>query len=120
MAKLVTPKYRPAERIYPAMPMQFAQPACWCSHGVHPARAARPHRKPCNIPRRSDFLRRRQSVRPAATLPANKTKIREAAMARPKFGLALAAGLLAFVAALGPSRAQDYPTHAVRIVVPFG
>jgi hypothetical protein len=25
MTKFVTPKYRPAERIYPAMPMQFAR-----------------------------------------------------------------------------------------------
>jgi hypothetical protein len=27
MAKFVTPKYRPAERIYPAIPMRFAQAA---------------------------------------------------------------------------------------------
>ncbi|HEX9209445.1 MAG TPA: hypothetical protein VF901_02945 [Bradyrhizobium sp.] len=27
MANFVTPKYQPAERIYPAMPMRFAQTA---------------------------------------------------------------------------------------------
>ncbi|MGY4338899.1 tripartite-type tricarboxylate transporter receptor subunit TctC [Bradyrhizobium sp. LM2.9] len=40
-------------------------------------------------------------------------------MTARQFMLALAAGLLsAFSAA--PSLAQDYPNHAVRIVVPFG
>ncbi|WP_164937860.1 tripartite tricarboxylate transporter substrate binding protein [Bradyrhizobium guangxiense] len=40
-------------------------------------------------------------------------------MTARSFMLALAAGLLAMVPA-APSFAQDYPTHAVRIVVPFG
>ena len=40
-------------------------------------------------------------------------------MTARRFMLALAAGLLG-VAAAAPSLAQDYPTHAVRIVVPFG
>ena len=40
-------------------------------------------------------------------------------MAARSFMLALAAGLLAVVPT-APSFAQDYPTRAVRIVVPFG
>jgi tripartite-type tricarboxylate transporter receptor subunit TctC len=42
-------------------------------------------------------------------------------MAAPRFALTLAATLLAAPALLGtPCLAQDYPTHPVRIIVPFG
>ena len=50
---------------------------------------------------------------------ANKNDIREAGMKAPRFLLALAAGLL--VSCSGSTCfAQDYPSHAVRIIVPFG
>src|SRR4029079_18021558 len=45
--------------------------------------------------------------------------IREVGMTARRLMLALAAGLLSAFSA-PPSFAQDYPTHAVRIVVPFG
>ncbi|MGY3661027.1 tripartite-type tricarboxylate transporter receptor subunit TctC [Bradyrhizobium sp. USDA 376] len=84
-----------------------------------PRNAAQSHRIPPDIPGRISFVRRRQSAFPAATVPANKNDIREVGMTARSFMLALAAGLLAAFAA-PPSLAQDYPTHAVRIVVPFG
>ncbi|MGY4416234.1 tripartite-type tricarboxylate transporter receptor subunit TctC [Bradyrhizobium sp. LB7.1] len=90
-----------------------------CRFLPQPRRAAPPHRKPPDIPGTVGFVRRRQSASPAATVPANKNDIREVGVTARQFMLALAAGLLsAFSAA--PSLAQDYPNHAVRIVVPFG
>jgi tripartite-type tricarboxylate transporter receptor subunit TctC len=58
----------------------------------------------------------------SATGPAqNKIKIREIEMTGPRFAFALAATLLATPALLATqSLAQDYPTHSVRIIVPFG
>jgi tripartite-type tricarboxylate transporter receptor subunit TctC len=52
-------------------------------------------------------------------VPANKNDIREVGVTARQLMLALAAGLLGACAA-APSFAQDYPAHAVRIVVPFG
>jgi tripartite-type tricarboxylate transporter receptor subunit TctC len=52
-------------------------------------------------------------------VPANKNDIREVGVTARQFMLALAAGLLTTFPA-APSLAQDYPTHAVRIIVPFG
>ncbi|MGY4480963.1 tripartite-type tricarboxylate transporter receptor subunit TctC [Bradyrhizobium sp. LM3.2] len=90
-----------------------------CRFLPQPRRAAPPHRKPPDIPGTVGFVMRRQSASPAATVPANKNDIREVGVTARQFMLALAAGLLsAFSAA--PSLAQDYPNHAVRIVVPFG
>jgi tripartite-type tricarboxylate transporter receptor subunit TctC len=47
-------------------------------------------------------------------------KFGEVGMARPKIVLALALGLLTMVAGSRPGLAQDYPAHAVKIIVPFG
>jgi tripartite-type tricarboxylate transporter receptor subunit TctC len=52
-------------------------------------------------------------------VPANNNDVREAGMMGPNFVLALAAGLLT-IFSTPCCFAQDYPTHAVRIVVPFG
>jgi tripartite-type tricarboxylate transporter receptor subunit TctC len=49
----------------------------------------------------------------------NKSDIREAGMTGPRFVLALAASLLTIFSATR-CFAQDYPAHAVRIIVPFG
>lgn len=50
---------------------------------------------------------------------ANKNESREVGVTARQLMLALAAGLLTAFSA-SPSLAQDYPAHAVRIVVPFG
>jgi tripartite-type tricarboxylate transporter receptor subunit TctC len=52
-------------------------------------------------------------------VPANKNEFREVGVTARQFMLALAAGLLTTFSA-APSFAQEYPNHAVRIVVPFG
>jgi tripartite-type tricarboxylate transporter receptor subunit TctC len=52
-------------------------------------------------------------------VPANKNEFREVGAMARHLMLALAAGLLTAFSA-SPSPAQDYPAHAVRIVVPFG
>jgi tripartite-type tricarboxylate transporter receptor subunit TctC len=52
-------------------------------------------------------------------VPANKNDLREVGMTARRLTLVLAAGLLTTFSA-APSLAQDYPAHAVRIVVPFG
>src|SRR6516165_2574576 len=112
MPGLVTPKYRPAESIIPAVPMQFAQAA----RGP----ALPPGHTKTDVPVRLDFVRRRQSSRAAARLWPNKMKFGEADMTGSRLALALAAGLLATFSAPPRCLAQDYPAHAVRIIVPFG
>jgi tripartite-type tricarboxylate transporter receptor subunit TctC len=52
-------------------------------------------------------------------VPLNKNDVREVGMIAPRFVLALAVGLIGALSAR-PCPAQDYPTHPVRIVVPFG
>jgi tripartite-type tricarboxylate transporter receptor subunit TctC len=50
---------------------------------------------------------------------ANKNNFREVGVTARQFMLALAASLLSAFS-VAPSLAQEYPNHAVRIVVPFG
>jgi tripartite-type tricarboxylate transporter receptor subunit TctC len=47
-------------------------------------------------------------------------KLGEVGMARPGIVLALALGLLTMATNPSPGLAQDYPAHAVKIIVPFG
>src|SRR5438445_2712614 len=117
MAKFVTPKYRPAERIYPATPMRFAQPARR-RFRPRPRNAAQSHRKQpeYSLP---DRPCQASTVRALPLQCRSRRHQREVGMTARRFALVLAAGLLGIFAA-APSFAQDYPARAVRIIVPFG